>query len=215
MNPSRFSISEALNYGWTAFKNKIGFFIGFVIVFFLISFIPSYFAARFFPHPSFLGFIFRIIAWLIGLYLGMAATRIALDIYDRGDADLNRLGELGSDFPSYVGGKFLFGIIVAIGTLLLVIPGIIVSLMFLYVGYLIVDRHMGPIEALKRSQAITNGVKWPLFLFGLIVIILNIIGLACLGIGLLVSIPITMMASAYVYRQLSPAASAAASIVTP
>ena len=40
--------------------------------------------------------------------------------------------------------------------------------------------------------------------FSLVVALLNIGGAICLLVGLLVTIPITLMASVYVYRQLSP-----------
>jgi uncharacterized membrane protein len=212
MATSKFSIQEALNYGWNAFKSQTGFFLGFIFVFFLISFVPSFIVARLFPGPgpSLGGALCRIVLWLVNLYLGMVATRVALDIYDSGAADLSRIGDLLPLFLPYMFGKLLFAIIVGVGTILLIIPGIILSLMFLYVGYLIVDRRLGPIEGLKESNRLTTGVKWPLFLFGLVIVLINILGMICLGIGLFVSVPVTMMASVYIYRQLSPRATAAA-----
>jgi uncharacterized membrane protein len=209
MANSKFSIQESLNYGWNAFKSQTGFFLGFILIFFIISFVPSFIVQRLFPAPNPVGFVLRVVLWLVNLYLGMVSTRIALDIYDSGTANLNRLGDLFQIYIPYVIGKFLFAVMVGVGTILLIVPGIILSLMFLYVGYLVVDRRLGPIEALKESYRITTGVKWPLFVFGLVIVLVNIVGMVCLGIGLFVSVPITMMASAYVYRQLSPRAAGA------
>ena len=145
---------------------------------------------------------------LFGLALGMASTRISLDLYDAGEPDLSRLGELLPQYLPYLFGKILYGLIVMVGLLLLLIPGVIVAYMFLYVGYLIIDRGLGPIDALEKSRAVTDGYKWDLFLFSLTVALLNMVGVLCLFVGLFVTIPVTLMASAYVYRKLSPAEAA-------
>ena len=55
--------------------------------------------------------------------------------------------------------KNLYNVLGAIGLILLIIPGIIVSLMFLFFAHVIVDREVGPIEALKVSKIITDGAK--------------------------------------------------------
>jgi uncharacterized membrane protein len=141
---------------------------------------------------------------LIGLFLGMVTTRISLDIFDTGKPDLSRIKELLPLVPSYLVGKILYGLIVLVGLILLIVPGIIWAYMFLYVGYLIIDRQLGPIEALKESRVITSGYKMDLFIFSLVVGVINIVGAILLLIGLLVTIPVTLMASAYVYRKLSP-----------
>jgi uncharacterized membrane protein len=204
MTDAKFSINEALKYGWETFKAKAGFFIGLVVVLALVTIVPDYIVGRLFEQGSALRVIFTLIIRLFGLFLGMITTRISLDLYDTGETDLSKIGGLLSQFLPYLGGKIIYGIMVLIGMVLLIIPGIIVSYMFLYVGYLIVDRQLGPIEALKESKVITDGSKWHLFLFSMVIALLNIIGAVCLGVGLLITIPVTLMASVYVYRQLSP-----------
>ena len=57
-------------------------------------------------------------------------------------------------------------------------------------------------HALSRSADITKGVRMDLFVFGLLIVGLNFLGLLALGVGLLVPAPISMVAGAYVYRQL-------------
>ena len=56
-----------------------------------------------------------------------------------------------------------------------------------------------------KASALTDGYKMDLFLFSLTVAVINIIGVICVFVGLFVTIPVTLMASAYVYRRLSPA----------
>lgn len=208
MSSEKFSIKEALSYGWDTFKADAKFFLVLMVVMIAIAVIPDLIVDRVFAEGSAPHLIFKVILRLIGLVMGMITTRISLDIYDTGKADLSRLGELASLFPRYLVGKILFGLIVFVGLILLIVPGIIASYMFLYVGYLMIDRGLGPIEALKESRTITDGSKWDLFLFSLVVGFLNIVGVLALLIGLFITVPVTLMASVFVYRKLSPAQTA-------
>ena len=63
------------------------------------------------------------------------------------------------------------------------------------------DLSMG--EAFRESARITDGVKWKLFGFFLATVFLNIVGALCLVLGLLVSIPVSMLAYVHLYRKLS------------
>jgi uncharacterized membrane protein len=208
MANDKFSIKEALKYGWDTFKANVPFFIGFMVVMSLLTIVPDYIAEKIL-EPKSIGLIsVKIVLRLIGLILGMASTRISLDIHDSSRPNLSQLGEMVPQIPSYLFGKIIYGLIVLVGLILLVVPGIMVAYMFLYVGYLIIDRNLGPVAALQESRALTDGYKMDLFLFSLVVAGVNILGVVCLFVGVFVTIPVTLMASVYVYRRLSPAEAA-------
>jgi uncharacterized membrane protein len=57
----------------------------------------------------------------------------------------------------FVIANVLCGIAVSIGMVLLVVPGTILLYLFMYVPYLIVDRDMGPIAAIKESIKMSGG----------------------------------------------------------
>ncbi len=209
MANNKFSIKEALKYGWDTFKANAPFFIGFMVVMGLITIVPDAISEKLFAPKSAGLVVAKVILRLIGLVVGMASTRISLDIHDSGSPNLSALPALFPQVPFYIVGKILYGLIVLIGLVLLIVPGIIVAYMFLYVGYLMIDRGLGPVDALQESRAITDGYKMDLFLFSLVVAGVNILGVICLFVGLFVTIPTTLMASVYVYRKLSPAESAA------
>ena len=69
------------------------------------------------------------------------------------------------------------------------------------------------------SSAITRGAKWSLLLLGIFLAAVNLLGVLALFVGLLWTIPTTLVASTYVYRKLlvqtmpapAPAAEPAAS----
>jgi uncharacterized membrane protein len=73
----------------------------------------------------------------------------------------------------------------------------------MFFQYFIVDKDAGIIESLKLSSAATEGVKWQLILMQLVIIAIAIAGFIVLIVGLLVAIPIGMITTAAVYRQLS------------
>jgi uncharacterized membrane protein len=60
----------------------------------------------------------------------------------------------------------------------------------------------GIVESLRKSTIITRGVKWKLVGFMLVLVAMNIVGLALLLVGFLVTLPISMIAMAHVYTKL-------------
>lgn len=202
MTAEKFSINEAIHFGWNTMKSNIGFFIGLLIFVFLFSSLFSIIAAKATEANIFLGIIFYIADFSLSIIISIGLVKIALRFCDN---EKGRFADLFSQyplFPQYLVGSILYGLIVFAGTILLIIPGIIWGIQFCFYDYFIVDKGLGPIEALKRSSAITRGVKWDLFLFFLILSGINLLGALCLLIGLFVTIPTTMVALAFVYRKL-------------
>jgi uncharacterized membrane protein len=48
----------------------------------------------------------------------------------------------------------------------------------------------------------TRGNTWNLFFFGILIGLINILGLLCLVVGLFITVPLSMLASAFIYRKL-------------
>ncbi|MBI2012282.1 hypothetical protein HYS91_05980 [Candidatus Daviesbacteria bacterium] len=90
-------------------------------------------------------------------------------------------------------------ILVAIASL---IPLVILGIRFQFFSYFIVDGNFGPIQALKQSWGLTKEVTINLFLLNLVLGLINFLGILALFIGLFITAPLTMLASAYVFRKL-------------
>jgi uncharacterized membrane protein len=60
-------------------------------------------------------------------------------------------------------------------------------------------------DAIKKSGELTYGSKWRLFKLSLLLIGVNILGALCLGVGLLVTIPLSWISLAHAYRKYVPA----------
>jgi uncharacterized membrane protein len=57
-------------------------------------------------------------------------------------------------------------------------------------------------ESLSRSAVLTQDIKWHLVLFLIILVLLNILGAILLLVGLLVTVPVSMLAYAHAYVKL-------------
>jgi uncharacterized membrane protein len=95
---------------------------------------------------------------------------------------------------------------------LLIIPGIILALALYFTTYLIVDRKMGPIEALKESARITKGHRWELLVLSFLIVFVVLAGIICLFVGIFVAIPVTSLAMVAAYRKLETSSGARASV---
>ena len=104
--------------------------------------------------------------------------------------------------------NLLVYIIVSVGFVLLIVPGIIFACKLAFVHYLVVDRKMEVIAAVKESWRLTNGHAWQVFLIGLLAIPTSIAGLLCFGVGIFIAMMWVSLAFASLYHAVSLSAEA-------
>ena len=94
------------------------------------------------------------------------------------EVEVNELWSKTNMYLPFIGISILVGILVSIGTMLFIIPGIILALCYSQVYYIILDdEKTGITDAMKKSREMMKGHKWELF-----VLILSFIGWMLLGI---------------------------------
>jgi uncharacterized membrane protein len=130
-------------------------------------------------------------------------SKIFLKIYDKEQTKFTDIFQEYRTFWRYLGVSIIFPLLVLAGLLLLVIPGLFWAVRFSFSPLIVIDTRSEPIVSMKESYAITKGNFWRLLLFWVVVCLVNIFGMILFGIGLLVSIPLTTLASVWVYRNLS------------
>jgi uncharacterized protein DUF975 len=204
MATKKFSRGEAIEFGWNTMKSNLGFFIGLLIIVGLIYAVLQTINELTRRNAPVLFIIFSIASLFIQGVIQMGLIRIALRFSDNEKGEFADLFCCFSLFFKYLLGSILYILIVLVGMVLLIIPGIIWAIEFQFFSYFIVDKNLGPIEALKRSSAITDGAKWNLFLFWLLLAGINFLGALAFLIGLFATIPTTMVALAFIYRKLLP-----------
>ncbi len=137
--------------------------------------------------------------FFVGLDLGF--RKIALRIHDRNESSYKELFSCFGLAPKAIVGWILYCLMVWIGWLLLILPGFIALLRFAFFPYFIVDKNMGPIDALKASYEVTQHHMWDIFAFWVAIKIVVSLGFVS-WIGMLISWPLCTLAYAFFYRKL-------------
>lgn len=202
MNNQTFSKKEAIVFGWNTVKSHFLFFLGLLIIIWAIPAFISFISEEAKESLPILFFLILLANWVLSIIFKLGLIHISLLFTDQVKPKYSDLFVPIKQFFPFVFASILYALIIIGGFILLIVPGIIWSIKYGLYRYLIVDKKMGPIEALKKSGEITKGHKMNLFLFGLLLALLNILGVLALGVGLLVTIPISIVASAYVYRKI-------------
>lgn len=96
--------------------------------------------------------------------------------------------------------NLLVMILIGIGIVFLIVPGIILACRLAFVPYLVVDRKLDAIEAVKESWRMTKGHALEIFLIGLLAVPISIAGLLLLGVGLIASTIWIGLAFASIYH---------------
>ncbi len=154
------------------------------------------------PPEKIIFYILLIPFWIISILTSIGLIKIAIKLFDNKKCSFVNFFNNFSLFFKYLLGSILYGLIVFIGMLLLIVPGIIWSLKFYFFSYLIVDKNLTPVTALKQSARITEGSKKDLLVFGVLLGLINLAGALCLIVGLFVTIPTSVVAMTFVYKKL-------------
>jgi uncharacterized membrane protein len=204
-----FTIGSCVRFGWDTFKKRPWFLLGATVLYFLGSVVVSMIdnviltaLKEAMPSAAATGINF-ITSTLIGAPLSLWFITFALKAHDNpeGVRIADAFGSMNV-FWSFVGATFLVFIVVCGGFVLFIIPGFIFGLMYGFATYLVADRRLGVLDAMKESRRITKGHRWKLFGLGLVLLLLGILGTLCLFVGILVAFPVIVLAFAHAYRVL-------------
>lgn len=194
-----FSIKEALRFGWTTFKKEPWLFVGVAAFVFVITALTNTLS----EEGDFMGALITIPVILLQWWLYLGVVRVALAAHAGAPVSFKMVfGESWKTLFRFALAMIVTGVLTLIGFVLLIIPGIIVQLMLSMVVFAVLDKGMEPIAALKESKRLTDGHKWDLFLLMLVLVVLNVLGAIVFGVGLLVTVPVSILAITYVYKKL-------------
>jgi uncharacterized membrane protein len=92
---------------------------------------------------------------------------------------------------------------IIVGTVLLLAPGLYCMARFGWAFFFVAERQTAPGEALGLSSRGTRGRRGHLMLLCLILVLFNMLGAALLGLGLIVTVPLSILICAHVFRAMS------------
>jgi len=226
-----FSFGEVLGFGWRTMKDNLGFFIGVFIILFLISSLGQIFGYVIQQYSGIISPLFALLLLLVTLIIqiivAIGLIKITLSFCDERKPKISMLFDGWGCFWRCLGAGLLYYLIImAPPAACILLPmfspdamsipyvpmfffimafilAVALSIKFSLCFYFVVDKGLGPVNALRASSQTTMGAKWSLFVFGILCSLINLLGVLCFGIGIFVTFPTIMVAMTLVYRQLS------------
>lgn len=205
-----FLVGDAIKVGWEKLMSSFWLCCGAVVAAYLLPSISQVTLMKLFAGMTngaaadwpFLTGLLGLVSFVMQSALQLGIVKLALNLLDKNEADIT---DLLSCFPlvlKYVISTLLYCIMVVIGLCFLVVPGIVLAIKFGFYIFGIVEKGLGPIEALKFSSDLTEGSKWTLFGLGIICCLISTAGLLCLVVGLIPAHAVCLLAITYAYRQM-------------
>jgi uncharacterized membrane protein len=211
IDSSTLSVGSFIRFGWGTFKKQPLTLLGALlvvggvqlfafIVVMIVGFVSTITGVD--PFGQIFGFVTNL---TVGALTAIGMISFFLKAHD--SIETVHISDLWHPqaFWRYLGMMILMYMILLLGFLFFIVPGIIAALMFVFAPYLVVDKGLGPIAALKESARITKGNKWRLFAFSGASCLIMLLGLLALYVGLFVAVPVMALAMAHAYRRISAA----------
>jgi hypothetical protein len=136
-------------------------------------------------------------------FLQLGQARLLLNIARGDHAQISDLFSGGRYFWRMVGASLLFGIMVGIGMVACLIPGIILGLMFFTYTYALIDEDPRGMECLTRARDASKGNLLTLFVLCVASVGINLLGVLMLCVGLLATFPLTGLMFAVAYCKMT------------
>ncbi len=225
--PQPFDVGAAVKYGWAKFQQNVGPILIFVVCYFVVSIIVSFVASmlgtaigggssqftfdaetgEFANTSGFLGG--NLVASLVQNLITTVVSIIGQAVITKGALDIThgRQLTLGSLFSGYDWGQVLIAAILisvatSIGLVLCILPGVAVMFLTWFSFYFIIDKQMSAIDGIKASFNLIKDNVGSVLILALACVGLYIAGFVACCVGLLVAMPVAVIATAYGYRTL-------------
>lgn len=207
----KFKIEESFKKGWELTKKHwvtlVAAFLITIAISFAIGLVSKLFMAAFQSAPETGIYVFlQLISIIISLWTGYNLYKMMINMID--DVEVKALDVLyyskdtANKLLKYIGGSSLLALVVIVGLICFIIPGIYFSVRFMFVPMLIIDKNMGIMDSFKKSSEMTKGEIWHLIGFAFISFGIIIVGLIALLVGVIPAAILVSLTNVVVYRKL-------------
>lgn len=197
------SIRQAFNFAWPIFKKRFGLFTAVLLTIFgaWVALEIVVIAGQRFGILLWAAAHLAFLVFVAGLEVGFLQICLALgDGREPTFADTFTHLALG---PKFLAGQILYLFMVVIGLLLLIVPGVYFSLRYALFGFCMAAGETTLVRSFQQSAILSAGTK--IYLLWILVALLafNAVGACLLGLGLFVTVPLSVLMMTAFYRQLS------------
>lgn len=185
-------IQDYFRQGWELFKPNMGIFIGFSLVYMLIHLLLN-----------FIPYIGTVVGWIISTPLAAGYYFATFGLLNKEQVEFNIFFKgLSMLMPLFLAG-LLTGIFTAVGYILFILPGIYLTVAYLFTTPMIVDKNMEFWQAMETSRRLITKRWFSVFLLFLALLLLNLLGVIALFVGLLFTVPLTFCILSCAYRDIT------------
>jgi uncharacterized membrane protein len=196
--------SDILGKSWKGLISQFWLLVGLVIGFTIVYSLLYLFALPAKGESMTVsGIIISVLCWLLLCLFQLGYMKNCFQTLDGEEPQFSSYGQVSRQLLSYLAASVIFMLIVAVGTALLVVPGVYLALRLQFFFASMVDENTGIIDAFRRSWEITKGYTLKLFVIMLIMILISLIGQLALLIGVFVAIPLTVLMYGELFRRLT------------
>ncbi|HPG41730.1 MAG TPA: hypothetical protein PLP19_20745 [bacterium] len=145
---------------------------------------------------------------IIGIFLvaGPLTVGYFISIAKKIRGEKLEIGDLGKGFQ-YFAAAFLSSIVisifVSIGFIFLIIPGIVISALYMFTPLFIIEQNLDFWSAMEASRKLAQPHIFELSVFMVLLFIISMIGVLLCGVGVLIATPICFTAVTLAYNALT------------
>ncbi|PQV64356.1 hypothetical protein B1R32_10537 [Abditibacterium utsteinense] len=200
---------DAIGQAWKVLQPNLGTWIGAALIYGIITILLQVLQgvmipknANGAPQIGLTYWILVFIGFVVGQFIIGGMMRMAINNVRTGRAELGQMFSTTDVLPSLLGAGILTTLLSGIGYLLCIVPGLLLSGLFMFVMPLIVDKRQGAIEAIGNSFNALKPQMWMALLFVIVIGLVAGAGALACGVGLLVTAPLALIAIAITYNNL-------------
>jgi hypothetical protein len=141
-----------------------------------------------------------LISQVVSIFLSLGISRIGLNLVSGKEFSVGMLFGGGRKLLPALGATILYGLMVAVGMVLLIVPGIYLALRYGQYLTAMVDRDMGIMESFQYSSSLTTNNRMNLFLLVLLAVVIMFAGCLALVVGMIFAFPVVWLSWIVAYR---------------
>ncbi|MDB5224813.1 MAG: hypothetical protein JWO43_435 [Candidatus Adlerbacteria bacterium] len=146
--------------------------------------------------------LLNILLNIVAVVIGIGFNAIFLKLAKGEPAGYRDIVQPLRTIVRYLAVSLVVAVGVLIGFALLIVPGVYLLLRYLFAPYMALDTDSDALTIISRSAKLTRGIKGKLALLLLVLVVINILGFLALGVGLLVTIPLSALVMMHTYLSL-------------
>lgn len=192
-------ISDLLRKAWQSLRAQIwvlaGLVIGYTIISLLLTCTMPYVS---YPGRAALG----LANTFFTLVFALGYLKNLFQALDGEEPQFSAYGQMSRKVFALLFAYILYTVIVALGLVLLIVPGVYVGLRWVFAPQIIVEENAGALSSLRRSWEITRGTTGQVFKLVLAGCGIMLLGHLAFGIGIFLAIPLVHLMMCAAYRRL-------------